>query len=115
MAESQHRVRTALGVTFTVAAFVFGALLLNGAQIASDAVQQSTVEATIDDWIPADAVHRVIRADISDEVVEVVLVGPSTGFPNIPALADQLSDELDKKITVNVSVVVEERLTATGG
>ncbi len=115
VAESQHRVRTAVIVTCTFAVFIFGALLLNGAEVTENTVRQSTIESTVDDWLPEDAMHRLVSVDIKGSTVTAVVVGPSTGLPEVTALADTLSDELDKTITVNVSLVVEERLTATSG
>lgn len=113
VAENQHRVRTAVIVTVTAAVLVFGALLLNGAQITADTVRQSTVEDTIEDWLSQDGDHRVVSAEIRGDDVNLVLVGPSQGLQDLGDLAARLSDELDKTITVNVSLVVEERLSAT--
>lgn len=111
--ENQHRVRTAVGVTCTAGVLVFGALLLNGAEIAANTLERSTVESTIDDWL-TDTEHRIVNTTIEGSTVEAVVVGPSDGLPDVDTLADRLGDELDRTITVNVSLVVEERLTATG-
>lgn len=114
VAENQHRVRTAAGVTCTAAVIVFGALLLNGAQIAADVFQQSTAEDTVTEWLGDDAEYRLIEVDIDDRVVTVVVIGPSDGLADIGTLADLLSDRLDKTVMVEVSLVVEERFSATG-
>lgn len=114
VAENQHRVRTAVGVTCIAAVIVFGGLLLNGAQIAADLFQQSTAEATVNRWLGDDAGYRLINAEIDDRVVTVVVIGPADGLPDVDALADSLSGALDKTITVEVSLVVEERFSATG-
>ena len=114
VAESQHRVRTALAVTGTAGVLVLGALLINGAQIAEDTLQQSTVQSTIDTWLNDSPQHNVVNAFVEDETVVAVVVGPSTGLPSVDTLADQLTGKLGRTITVEVSLVVEERLTATG-
>lgn len=114
VAESQHRVRTAVIVTCTAAVLVFGALLLNGAEVTANTVRQSAVEGTIDDWLSNDAAHRLVDANIKGSTVTAVVIGPSDGLPDVSILADSLSEELDEVITVDVSLVVEERLTATG-
>lgn len=114
VAESQHRVRTAIIATCTAAVFVFGALLLNGAEVASGALRQSTVESTIDAWLDDDADHRLVNVDIKGSTITAVVIGPSEGLPDISTLADDLTEVLNESITINVSLVVEERLTATG-
>ena len=114
VAENQHRVRTAILVTCTAAVLVFGALLLNGAQITADTLRQSTVDSTISDWLPDDGPHRLVNADVSGDTVTAVVVGPSDGLPDVASLAEDLSAELDDTVTVNLSLVVEERFTATG-
>ena len=113
VSSAQDRVRTAVGVTLTGAVLVLGALLLNGDQIASDALQQSTVEEQVEAWIADDGRYRFVEARIQDDVVSAVIIGPSEGLPDVGTLADRLTDQLDQTVTVDVSVVVEERLTAT--
>lgn len=115
VANTQHRVRTAVLVTCTAAVLVVGALMINGAEIATNAFQQSTVESTIDDWLADDPLHRVAGIEIEGDTVSAIVIGPSEGLPDVTGLADDLSDKLGKPITANVSLVVEERLTATGG
>ena len=112
--ENQYRVRTAILVTCTTAVLVFGALLLNGAQITADTFRQSTVESTISAWLPEGGPHRLVNADINGDTVTAVVVGPSDGLPVVSVLAEDLSAELDDTMRVNVSLVVEERFTATG-
>ncbi|MFK8026281.1 MAG: DUF389 domain-containing protein [Ilumatobacter sp.] len=113
-AHSGDRVRVGLGVTLTAAVIVLGGLLLNGAQLASDALRQDTIDEVIADWIPADSGYRVVRADLDGDDLVAVVIGPSEGLPDVADLADALSDEFDTTITVTVSLVVEETLTATG-
>ena len=110
---NQDRVRTALGATATGAILVLGALLLNGDQIATDALQQSTVDDEIEAWLPDNSRHRVVEARIQGNVVAAVIIGPAEGLPEVRPLAERLSDELDREITVDISLVVEERLTAS--
>ena len=111
--ENQHRVRTAVGVTGTAGVLVFGALMLNGAEIAANTLRQSTVESTVDAWLPDDSEHSIFSSEIDGDTVTVVVVGPSQGLPPVDTLAENLSSELGRTITAEVNLVVEERLTAT--
>lgn len=112
-ASSRDRVRTAMGVTVTAAVLVVGALLLNGAQIASDALNQNTVAEAINAWLPEESGHRLVQSTIEGDVVSAVVIGPSDGLGDPAQLAAELADELDRDITVRVSLVVEERFEAT--
>ncbi|MEM9653986.1 MAG: DUF389 domain-containing protein [Actinomycetota bacterium] len=114
-AEGSDRVRVALGATATLAIIVLGGLLLNGAQIAADALQEDNVQDAVEEWVPVDSGHRLVSVDLDDDVVEVVVVGPADGLPEVVDLADELSAVLDKSVTARVSLVVEETLIATGG
>ncbi len=114
VAENQYRVRTAVGATCTAGVVVFGALLLNGAEIAANTLQRSTVESTVEDWISDGSQHRLARAGLDGDTVVAVVVGPSDGLPDVAALAESLSEELGRAISVDVSLVVEQRFTATG-
>lgn len=114
-AGSGDRVRVAFGAVAVMAILVVGGLLLNGAQIAGDALRQDTVDDTIEAWIPDDSGHRLVQADLNDGVVSAIVVGPSEGLPDIAELAERLSDELDGTIMARISLVVEEQLVATSG
>jgi uncharacterized hydrophobic protein (TIGR00271 family) len=114
-ADNQHRVRTASYTTVAAAVLIIGSLLINSAEVTVNALQQSTVESSIDDWLADSPFHRLVSAQVDGDIVDAVVIGPSDGLPELDTLANALTDELDKTITVNVSLVVEERLTATGG
>ena len=108
VAENQHRVRTWLGAVAGVAAVVLGALLLNGAEIASTAAQQSTIESSVSDWL-GDGEHEVVRIVPDGDRVSVTVIGPSEGLAETQQLATSLASTLDRAITVDVRLVVEER------
>lgn len=114
-ASSRDRVRTAVGATLTAAVIVFGALLANGLEITTAALQQSTIEEQLEAWLPDDGPHRLVEARVNGDVVNAVVIGPSDGLPPVQDLADGLGGELGREMTVNVSLVVEERLTAIAG
>jgi uncharacterized hydrophobic protein (TIGR00271 family) len=114
-ADNQYRVRTATYTTVAAAVLIIGSLLINGAEVAINTFQQSTVESEIDSWLSEASTHRLVSAQLDGDVVNVVVIGPSDGLPELQTLADRLTDELDKTITVNVGLVVEERLSASGG
>lgn len=112
-ADQQHRVRTAIAAVAAAAAIVVGALLLNGAQIASNLLEQSTVQDAVDDWLADFPDHNVVRVDQDDDVVMVTIVGPSDGSPTADALATALRDGLDRTVTADLRLIVEERDVAT--
>lgn len=113
-AKSGDRVRVGFGAVAVMTILVLGGLLLNGQQIARDALQQDTVDDIVEAWIPDDTGHRLVQSDLKNNIVSALVVGPSEGLPDIADLADQLSNELDDTITARVSLVVEEQLIAVG-
>ncbi len=113
--ENQHRVRTSLAAVATAAIVVVAALLLNGAQTAANLFEQTRMESTVDDWLTDAPLHSLVGADIDHDTVTAVVVGPSNGLPAVADLADSLADALNREIDVDVRLIVEERLTATGG
>lgn len=114
LAENQQRILTSLAAVGAMAALVFGALLLNGAQIARDVTRSSVVEDTAQAWIEPFAVHSLVQIDINDDIVTAVVLGPTTDAPKAAELADMLAAVLDRTIEVRVRLVVEERDTAIG-
>ena len=115
VAENQHRVRTWLGAVAIAAVVVVGALLLNGAQVTSNLFDQSRTESSVEEWLQDSPLHRMVSADIDDDVVTAVVVGPSAGLPDVQLLAAELTDELDRDISADVRLIVEERITSEGG
>ena len=113
-AKSGDRVRAGFGAVAVMAILVLGGLLLNGQQIAYDALRQDTVDDVVEAWIPDDTGHRLVELDLNNGVVSALVIGPSEGLPDIADLADQLSKELDDTITARVSLLVEEQLVSVG-
>ncbi len=112
-ADHQHRVRTAIAAVATAAAIVVGALLLNGAQIASNLLEQSEVQDAVDEWVAEYPAHNVVRVDRADDVVIVTIVGPTDDSPTAVSLATALSEGLDRSVTADLRLIVEERDVAT--
>ncbi|MFW2335190.1 DUF389 domain-containing protein [Ilumatobacter sp.] len=112
---NQYRVRTSVAAVAMLAAVVFGALLLNGAEIAADAFDQAAVEDTVDDWLDEFPDHGLARIDRDGSEVTVVVVGPSDGAPDAQSLADALTADQGRAVTATVRLLVEERDVATGG
>lgn len=110
---NQHRVRTAIAGVAAMAAIVVGALLLNGAQIASNLLEQSEVQDAVDDWVSGFPAHDVVRIVQDDDVVLVTIVGPSAESPTAASLAEALSDGLERTVTADLRLIVEERDVAT--
>ncbi len=115
VAENQHRVRTSLAAVGVASAIVFGGLTLNGDQITSNALELSNAESTVDDWLVESPLHTLVTADIEDATVTAVIIGPSDGLGDIDQLAADLTEALDRRIEVEVRLIVEERLTSAAG
>ncbi len=113
-AANQHRVATSLGGVTVLAAIVLGSLFLNGSQAATNLLGQGAVEDTVDQWLDASAAHRVVDVNLDGDTVTAVVVGPSEGLPAPTGLAADLSEELDRDITLDLRHIVEER-TVIGG
>ncbi len=114
IADTQHRVGTALAAVVVGAVIVIGGLLLNGTQSARNLFEQSGTESTIEDWLSDAPTHRFVNASLDGDTVTTVVIGPVDGLPDVEALAQQLSDSLGRPVTADVRLIVEERLTATG-
>lgn len=106
--EGQQRVATGLAVTFASAILVTFALLLNGSQHAADLFLRSQVEQSVEGWLPGDNDYRVQRISLHDQQIDVSVVGPSAGLPDVQELADELARQLGRPVDVKVSLVVEE-------
>lgn len=112
VAENQHRMRTSLAAVLIAAIVVLGGLFLNGAQAAANLFQQSQVEETVDHWLSDSPLHRLVSAKIDDDTATVVILGPSEGLADINELDRDLTSALDRDISVDVRLIVEERLTS---
>ncbi len=113
--QNQHRVRTSIGATATLAVLVIGALLLNGAQIAGNIFEQSSTEEVVTDWLEDYPMHSLFRVDLDGDTVTATIVGPSAGAPTAQSLATQLQHDLDDAVTVDLRLIVEERDIASSG
>ena len=115
IAENQFRVRTALAAVATLAALVVGSLLINGAQITADLFEQSAVDDAVAGWLGDAGDHSLVRTDVDGETITVVIVGPSDGAPTASSLADHLADALERPVTAQLRLIVEERSVASRG
>ena len=113
VADNQYRVRTAAAAVGAAAAIVVGALLLNGAQIAANLLEQSELDDAVDAWIVNFPGHDVVRIVQADDIVIVTIVGPTDGSPTATSLATALRDGLDRTVTADLRLIVEERDVAT--
>ncbi len=114
LTDQQHRVRTWAAAVAVAAVAVIGALSLNGAEIARNTLEQSRVEATVAEWVEPAELFTTAEVGIDGDAVTVVVIGPNEGLPAAQPLADDLSSELGRTITVDVRHVVEQRVTVTG-
>ena len=114
LAENQHRVRSSVAAVAALGAVIIGALQLNGAQIATNLVEQSSVEATIDEWLEDYPDHALVRMTLAGDTVSATIIGPAAGAPTAASAATDLSQTLGRPITADLRLVVEERDIATG-
>ncbi|MEM7276138.1 MAG: DUF389 domain-containing protein, partial [Actinomycetota bacterium] len=112
-AENQSRVRTAMAGVAVLGAIVIGALLLNGAQLATDAFEQSSVEEEVETWLEDHPDHALVRWDRTEETFAVVVIGPTEDAPEAQALASALATRLEEAVTVDLRLVVQERSIAS--
>jgi len=113
VAQNQSRVRTSLAGVATLAAVVVGALLLNGAQITSNLLEQSSTESVVNDWLEGHPDHALVRIALDGESVIATIVGPSTAAPTAQDLAAGLQRSRSGTVTADVRLIVEERDVAT--
>ncbi|MEM9565835.1 MAG: DUF389 domain-containing protein [Actinomycetota bacterium] len=114
LTDQQHRLRTWAATVAVAAVVVIGALALNGAEIARNTFEQSRVETMVAEWMEPAELFATAQVGIDGDMVTVVVVGPDEGLPAAQPLADDLSMELGRAITVDVRHVVEQRVTVTG-
>ena len=93
-----------------VRAAVFGGLLLNGAQIASDALNETRLSDAVTEWLDDAPLHRLIDTEVDDGLVTVVVVGPIDGLADVDVLAADLTEAFGRSITADVRIIVEERV-----
>lgn len=113
--EGQRRVRSSLTSVGLLALIVIGGLLLNGAQVTSDSLDQSRTAKAVTTWLKDAPLHRLVESSVDDDVVNVIVIGPVDGLADVDDLADDLSASFDLDITADVRIVVEERITSSGG
>lgn len=108
MRESQHRLRTWIAALVALGALVVGGLMLNGAEIAQNTLRASEVRSVADTWAEAYPDHVVQDATLSDDELEVVLVGPDDDGIDVAELAARATEEFGEPITARVRHVVQE-------
>lgn len=109
LADSRHRVRTSVAAIGTAAAIVLGLLLVNNVQVATNLFDASSIDDAVDEWISRHPDHGVVRTDVNGDTVTVAIIGPADGAPNAADLAQLLDTELDRRMTADVRLIVEER------
>ena len=114
VAESQRRMRTALAVIGGLAALVLGGLLLNGQEKARNLFDRSKVEDVVGDWLGDSTDYSIAQVTVDGDTVEITIVGPADDPPNAASLAAELSARLERRITADVRLLVQERQVVKG-
>lgn len=113
IAANQHRMRTTLVALATFALLIIGGLLLNGAEIAGNALEKAQVDEAVETWLVEHPDHEAVQARLLGDRIEAVVIGPSDAAPQPDDLANLLAEALNRDITADVRLVVEERSTAS--
>ena len=113
VAESQRRMRTALAALGGLVALVLGGLLMNGKEAAENLVDRSTAEEVVANWIGNSDDYSVGPVTVDGDTVEVTIVGPADDPPDAASLVAELSARLDRSMTADVRLVVQERQVIT--
>lgn len=106
---NQHRVKTWVAAVAAVGCLVVGGLLLNGSQLTANALRAGTITDTVDRWLEPYPDYDVVRTGTAGDRVTVVIIGPSQGRPPAAELASLMSSSLDRRVSVEVRLLVEER------
>ena len=112
VAEQQHRMRTVTGSLAVAALVVVGLLMLNGAEIAEDALAQSAAVTVVESWLDGYPDHETVRATLAGSTVEVIIRGPDTDAPDAAGLARMLLARFDREMEADVRLLIENRSTA---
>jgi uncharacterized hydrophobic protein (TIGR00271 family) len=106
--ENQYRVRTALAGVGAASAIITAAVVLNGTSVATNVFEQNTAARVVSDWIEPFPGHTTVGVNIVGDSVSVVLAGPALEqSPTADSLAEDLSAELGRDITVDLRIRLE--------
>jgi len=113
--ENQHRVRTALAAVGGAAAIIAAALVLNGTSVATNVFEQNTAARVVSDWVEPLSGHTIVGVNVVGDEVSVVLAGPALEqSPSADSLAEDLSGELGRDITVDLRIRLETQEVSGG-
>jgi uncharacterized hydrophobic protein (TIGR00271 family) len=112
VSDQQYRMRTITGSLAVLALVVVGLLMLNGAQIAGDALAQNTAVDVVESWLDEYPDHETVRATLTGSTVEVIVRGPEAGVPDAASLAARLAERFDREMKADVRLLIENRATA---
>lgn len=105
--DAQKKLRVALVALGVFALAVVGALAANGASITRDSLDSDEARATTLTWLEGSELS-LASLDFEDDRTTVVLVG--TGDPpDVEVLADDLEDELGRRVVVDVQWIPRNR------
>lgn len=113
-AENQRRVRTSLGAIAALAVVVVGGLVLNGRQIAADALDVDQARAVVYEWLGDETQFAVTSVDVTDGDVAVVLAGPGDP-PSADRLVADLADRLGSAVQLDLQWIPRRRTVVSSG
>jgi hypothetical protein len=89
-------------------ALIVGVLVLNGITVATNVFEQRTARRIVREWVAPFPDHAVVDVRAVDDDVAVVRAGPITDErPTADQLADLLSVELGREISVDLRIRLE--------
>ena len=109
VAEHQRRVRTASASIAGLVVLVIGALSLNGAEAASNALRIGTTRDHAEDWVDEAPDHDLVEVRLDGDLVTAVIIGPPTDPPTADDLRARLVDAPDDDLVVEVRLLVQRR------
>lgn len=114
VAEHQHRVRTATASIGGLAALVVGALALNGAELASNAIEIGTARELAAEWVDEAPEHDLVEVRLDGDRVTAVIIGPPSDPPTAADLRERLVSSQGEDLVVDVRLLVQRRDVADG-
>ncbi|MEO1064099.1 MAG: DUF389 domain-containing protein [Actinomycetota bacterium] len=114
VAEHQHRVRTASASIAGLVAIVIGALSINGAELAANALEIGTAREVVADWVDEAPDHDLVEVRLDGEIVTAVIIGPPTDPPTADELRTALVDSFGDDVVADVRLLVQRRDIADG-
>ncbi len=109
----QRRVMVGLVAALVVGVLVVLALVVNGRQIAADALAENDVRRSVAQWLGPDTEFSLVSLQVQPDTAVVVLAGPGAP-PPADDLARRIDSELGRTVTLDLQWVPRQRIVTRG-